>query len=397
MLSKFRKPEILLMLMAMAVPLSFATWTTLLNNFSIEKAAFTGAEIGILQSLREIPGFLAFGVVYLLIFIREQRLAYISLILLGFGTVITGWFPSVFGLYITTLIMSVGFHYYETLQTSLTLQWVNKKDAPVVMGKMISIASFTSIVIFGLIWLTRTALGLDYIWIYAMGGGMTLLIALCCWLLYPIYPEKVTQNKKVVLRKHYWMYYALTFMSGARRQIFIVFAGFLMVEKFGYSVQSIALLFLANATLNIFIAPQIGRMIGKIGERNALIIEYVGLIAVFTAYAFVEDHRIAAGLYIIDHLFFAMAIAIKTYFQKIADPQDISATAAVGFTINHIAAVFLPVLLGLVWLDSPAMVFLCGSAMAIISLVLSLNIPSSPEPGNEVIVGHKSIIATHSG
>lgn len=385
------------MLLAMAVPLSFATWSTLLNNFSIEKAAFTGAEIGILQSLREIPGFLAFGVVYLLLFIREQRLAYVSLILLGVGTLITGWFPTVFGLYITTIIMSIGFHYYETLQTSLTLQWVDKKQAPHIMGKMISIASFTSIVIFGLIWLTRAVLNLDFIWIYALGGGLTVFIAAACWLLYPVYPEKVMQHKKVVLRKRYWLYYALTFMSGARRQIFIVFAGFLMVEKFGYSVQSIAMLFLINAALNIFIAPQIGKMIGRIGERKALIIEYVGLIIVFTAYAFVEDHRIAAGLYVIDHLFFAMAIAIKTYFQKIADPQDISATAAVGFTINHVAAVFLPVLLGLVWLDSPSMVFLCGSAMAIISLILSLNIPSTPEPGNEVIVGHKSIVVTQTG
>ncbi len=397
MLNKLRKPEILLLLLAMSVPLSFATWTTLLNNFSIEKAAFTGAEIGVLQSLREIPGFLAFGVVYLLLFIREQRLAYVSLILLGLGTLITGWFPSALGLYITTIIMSIGFHYYETLQTSLTLQWVGKKEAPYIMGKMISIAAFTSIVIFGLIWLTRTVLDLDFIWIYALGGGLTVLIAALCWLLYPIYPEKVTQHKKVVLRKRYWMYYALTFMSGARRQIFIVFAGFLMVEKFHYSVQAIALLFLVNAALNIFFAPRIGKMIGEIGERKALIIEYVGLFLVFTAYAFVDDHRVAAGLYIIDHLFFAMAIAIKTYFQKIADPQDISATAAVGFTINHIAAVFLPALLGLVWLTSPSMVFLCGSAMAIISLILSLNIPSSPEPGNEVIFGHKSMVATQTG
>ena len=397
MLNKLRKPEILLMLLAMAVPLSFATWSTLLNNFSIEKAGFTGAEIGILQSLREIPGFLAFGVVYLLLFIREQRLAYVSLIILGLGTLITGWFPTVFGLYITTIIMSIGFHYYETLQTSLTLQWLGKKEAPHVMGKMISIASFTSIVIFGMIWLTRNVFDLDFIWIYAMGGGLTALIAIACWLLYPIYPEKVTQHKKVVLRKRYWMYYALTFMSGARRQIFVVFAGFLMVEKFDYSVQAIALLFLANAALNIFIAPKIGKMIGAIGERKALIFEYIGLFLVFTAYAFVDDHRIAAGLYIIDHLFFAMAIAIKTYFQKIADPKDISATAAVGFTINHIAAVFLPVLLGIVWLDSPSMVFLCGSAMAIISLLLSLNIPSTPEPGNEVILGHKGVNAVQAG
>ncbi len=393
MLEKIRKPEILLMLMAAAVPLSFATWTTLLNNFSIERAAFTGAEIGVLQSLREIPGFLAFAVVYLLLFIREQRLAYISLILLGAGTLITGWFPTALGLYITTMIMSIGFHYYETLQTSLSLQWLGKEEAPHVLGKLISVAAFTSIVIYGVIWLTRTVLQLDYVWIYGIGGGMTVLIAVFCWLLYPTYPEKVTQHKKVVLRKRYWLYYALTFMSGARRQIFIVFAGFLMVEKFGYSVKAIAMLFLINAAINVYIAPKIGKLIGHIGERKALIIEYVGLFVVFTAYAFVEDHRIAAGLYIVDHMFFAMAIAIKTYFQKIADPKDIAATAAVGFTINHIAAVFLPVILGLVWLTSPALVFLCGSAMALVSLLLSLNIPSTPEPGNEVIVGHKGLAA----
>ena len=396
MLEKIRKPEILLMLMAAAVPLSFATWTTLLNNFSIERAAFTGAEIGVLQSLREIPGFLAFAVVYLLLFIREQRLAYVSLILLGAGTLITGWFPTVLGLYITTMIMSIGFHYYETLQTSLSLQWLGKEEAPHVLGKLISVASFTSIVIYGVIWLTRTVLELDYVWIYGIGGGLSALIAVFCWLLYPTYPEKVTQHKKVVLRKRYWLYYALTFMSGARRQIFIVFAGFLMVEKFGYSVKAIAMLFLINAAINVYIAPKIGRLIGHIGERKALIIEYAGLFVVFTAYAFVEDHRIAAGLYIVDHMFFAMAIAIKTYFQKIANPKDIAATAAVGFTINHIAAVFLPVILGLVWLTSPALVFLCGSTMALISLLLSLNIPATPEPGNEVIVGHKGL-ATETG
>ncbi|MCW8948722.1 MAG: MFS transporter, partial [Sedimenticola sp.] len=80
------RPDILLMMMAAAVPISFAAWQALLNNFAIEMASFTGREMGILQSLREIPGFLAFGVIFLLLFIREQKLAYISLLLLGIGT-----------------------------------------------------------------------------------------------------------------------------------------------------------------------------------------------------------------------------------------------------------------------------------------------------------------------
>ncbi len=68
-ISGWRRPEILLMLMTLAVPLSFAAWQTLINNFAIEQASFTGREMGILQSLREIPGFLAFAVVFLLLII----------------------------------------------------------------------------------------------------------------------------------------------------------------------------------------------------------------------------------------------------------------------------------------------------------------------------------------
>ncbi len=399
----WRRPEVLLLLMASAVPLSFATWQTLLDNFAIHRAAFTGAEIGMLQSLREVPGFLAFAVVFLLLVMREQSIAFVSLVLLGVGTALTGWFPSVLGLYCTTVLMSIGFHYYETMQISLSLQWIDKRRAPETLGRLIAAGSFASIVTFGLVWAAFELLDLDYRWVYVIGGGLTAGIAVLAWLVFPRFPEKVLQRKHIVLRKRYWLYYALTFMSGARRQIFIVFAGFLLVQKFGFDVATITLLFLVNAAMNIWLAPRIGRLIGRIGERRALLIEYSGLIAVFTAYALVESAAIAATLYVVDHLFFALAIAIKTYFQKIADPADIAATAGVGFTINHIAAVLLPALFGLVWLFSPALVFLCGAAMAGISLILALNVPRHPQPGNEVMIGRRfagrpaPALATHAG
>ncbi|MFT5115451.1 MAG: hypothetical protein ACI8P9_004802 [Parasphingorhabdus sp.] len=377
------RPDFLILMMCAAVPLSFSTWSALINNFAIERASFTGVEMGILQSLREIPGFMAFAVIYILLLIKEQSLAYLSLVIMGVGTVITGWFPTAFGLYITTVIMSVGFHYYETLQSSLTLQWVDKRETPELMGKIIAVGSFTSILAFGLIWLGTEYFALDYIWIYMIGGGGSIIIGLVCWLAFPIFPQKVEQHKTMVLRRRYWLYYLLTFLSGARRQIFVVFAGFLMVEKFSFSLASIAALFLINSVLNIFFARRIGRLIGVIGERRALIFEYSGLIVVFTAYAFVTNATLAAGLYIIDHFFFALAIAISTYFQKIADPADIASTAGVGFTINHIAAVVLPALLGLLWIVSPMLVFLCGAALAALSLFCSFLIPTSPAPGNE--------------
>lgn len=375
--------------MAAAVPLSFATWQTLLNNFAIDRAAFTGAEIGILQSLREVPGFLAFGVVFVLLLMREQKLAYLSLLCLGVGTAITGLFPTVLGLYATTVLMSLGYHYYETVQISLSLQWIDKARAPETLGRLVSAGSLASIVIFGAVWLAFDVAQLDYVWVYLMGGGLTAAIAVLVWLLFPLFPQKVTQHKHMVLRRRYWLYYLLIFMSGARRQIFIVFAAFLLVEKFNYPVGSIALLFLLNAAMNVVLAPRIGRLIMRWGERKALLCEYSGLIVVFTAYAFVENATLAAGLYVVDHLFFVLAIAIKTYFQKIADPADIASTAGVGFTINHIAAVVIPVFFGALWLISPAAVFLAGTAMAVVSLGLAFNVPNRPAPGNEVIFGRR--------
>ena len=391
-LKKYRnRPDILLLLMAGAVPLSFATWQALLNNFAIEQAAFTGAEIGILQSLREVPGFLAFAVVFLLFVLREQTIALISLALLGVVTALTGFFPNVIGLYATTVLMSVGYHYYETIQTSLSLQWLDKEKAPEVLGQIIAVGSFTSIVTFAVIWLAFDIAGLGFKAVYILGGGVTVGIALVCWRLFPLFPAKVRQHRQLVLRKRYWLYYALTFLSGARRQIFVVFAGFLMVEKFGYSVAAISVLFLINAILSTLFASRIGRLIGVVGERTALVFEYAGLVIVFIAYAFVNNAQIAAGLYIVDHFFFALAIAIKTYFQKIADPADIASSAGVAFTINHIAAVILPAILGVLWLNSPSGVFLVGAVLAGLSLILSLNIPLNPAHGNEVILGQRRI------
>ena len=390
------RPEFLLLLMAGAVPLSFATWQALLNNFAIERAAFSGAEIGILQSLREVPGFMAFTVVFLLFFLREQHIALISLILLGIGTALTGFFPTVIGLYLTTVVMSVGFHYFETIQTSLSLQWIDTERTAEVLGRLIAVGAFTSIVAFAAIWFAFDVVSLDFVTVYILGGGITVMIAVAAWLYFPQFPIRVRQRRNLILRKRYWLYYALTFLSGARRQIFIVFAGFLMVEKFGYSVAAISALFLVNATLNMLFAARIGRLIGRVGERTALVFEYIGLVGVFVAYAFVENAHLAAGLYIVDHFFFALAIAIKTYFQKIADPADIASSAGVSFTINHIAAVVLPAALGILWLTSPAAVFLVGAGLAGLSLLLSLNIPTYPAQGNEVTLGRWGTGLGHS-
>lgn len=382
-LSKARSPIGLLKLMTFAMPFSFGVWMALFNNFAIEQGGLNGAHIGVLQSWREVPGFLAFGAVFLLVIIAEQRLAIWSLIMLGVGTVLTGWLPSFSGLLVTTMLMSVGFHYYETIKQSLALQWFSKEEAPVELGRLMSIGAASSLLAYGWVWAALQVFHLPVAWVYVFGGGVTIALALIALVVFPQYKSKVPQTKKLILRKRYSLYYALVFMGGGRRQIFVVFAALMMVERFGFGADEVALMFLVNGLLSMWLAPKIGGLVARWGEKRALTVEYIGLILVFLAYSIVEWAPLAVLLYLLDHVLFAMAIAQKTYFQKIADPADMASTAGVSFTINHIAAVVLPALMGLLWLVSPSWVFILGALMAAISLMLARWVPSKPTSGKE--------------
>lgn len=386
----WRRPVTLLFLMAAAMPIAFATWSALLNNFVIEVAGFDGSDIGWLHTVREIPGFLAVGVIALIMVMHEQVLGLVALLLLGVATALTAFFPSMAGILTITMLSSIGFHYYETVNQSLQLQWLPKARAPQILGLLMAAGSAATLVAYVAIVLTWEALGLGYAHVYVIAGGLTAALAVFAMLAYPRFDAPHPQIKRIVLRRRYWLYYVLQFLSGARRQIFVVFAGFMMVERFGFEVHEVTALFLINLVANTIFAPLMGGAVGRFGERAALVFEYAGLIVVFLAYGgiyyFGWGVVLAATLYVVDHMFFALALALKTYFQKIADPGDIAPTAAVAFTINHIAAVFLPAGLGYLWLVSPGAVFMAAAGIATASLLLAMLIPRHPEPGNETLL-----------
>ena len=149
--------------MSVAMPVAFSTWGALLNNFVVERAGFTGVEIGVLQSLREIPGFLAFTTIFVLLVIREQPFAVVALCLLGIGVALAGFFPTAIGLYLTTVLMSTGFHYFEGVRQSLALQWLSTQQTPQVLGKLITVGAITSLVVYAVLWGLLELLFLDYI------------------------------------------------------------------------------------------------------------------------------------------------------------------------------------------------------------------------------------------
>jgi hypothetical protein len=344
------------------------TWTTLFNNFAVDVAGLQGNHVGMIQSIREIPGFLALLAVYVMLVIREHRLSAISILILGAGLAATGFFPTFAGIAITTLISSFGFHYYETTNMSLTLQYFKKDESPWVFGKLTSLAAATSIGIGLLIWGMTSFL--DFTQVYLVIGVLIAIAGL--WALLTRDPSDINiipQRKQMVLRKKYWLFYFLTFMAGARRQIFIAFSVLLLVQKFQYTVQEVTILFIINNTINYFLSPLVGKSIIRFGERKVLSLEYFSVIFIFTAYATTDSKLLVAFIYILDQIFFTFAIAIRTYFQKVGDPQDIAPSMAMGFTINHLAAVFLPAIGGMLWVIDYRIPFFAGAAMGVVSLL----------------------------
>ena len=362
-----------LLVLTISSVVGLQAWMILFNNFGVEKAGLTGQHVGTIQSIREIPGFLALLAVYIMLIIKEHRLSALSIILLGLGTAAAGFYPSYIGLICTTLIMSFGFHYFETTNQSLTLQYFDKNTSPLVFGKLRSYAAaasiFAGLLIFGLDFL------LDYKGLYLTLGSIVLMAGLWAFFQNPTHKNLIPQHKKMIFRRRYLLYYFLTFMAGARRQIFIAFSIFLMVKIFNFSVKEVTLLFVFNNMVNYFLSPLIGKAIVRFGERKVLSVEYAGLILVFLAYAFTQSKMVIILMYIIDHILFNFAIAIRTYFQKIADPKDIAPSMAAGFTINHIAAVVLPVLGGIVWMVDYRIPFIAAAVMSGISLIAVQKIP----------------------
>ena len=342
-------------------------WLTLFNNFAVDIAKLDGNHIGVIQSVREIPGFLALLAVYVIMVIKEHRLSAFSVLILGLGLAVTGFLPTYPGLILTTLVMSFGFHYYETTNMSLTLQYFDKNASPWVFGKQRSYAAASSIAVGLVIYIL--AFFLSFGQIYLLLGG--LIVAAAVWALKqkPAQREVISQRKKMILRKKYWLFYFLTFMAGARRQIFMAFAVLLMVQKFNYSVQEVTILFVINNIISFYLSPLIGKSIIRFGERRVLSLEYFSLFFIFITYALTPSKWVVAALFILDQIFFNFSIAIRTYFQKVGDPRDIAPSMAVGFTINHIAAVFLPALGGFLWVIDYRIPFFGGAVMAAISLM----------------------------
>lgn len=347
---------------------SFLGWNALYTNFAVEAAGFNGQENGVVQAVREVPGLLSIGVIAVLLVMREITLTSFTILVCGLGVMGAGWFPTLEGQIFWTLALSFGFHFFEATNQSLTLQYFNTHEAPLVISRLRSMTAAGSFLM-GLV-IVALAGRADYRLLFGLAGAVAVISALWSFFNRPPSSGLTAQKKGMVCRRRYWLFYTLTMLSGARRQIFSVFAIFLLVERFHFTLWEMSLLMLLNNLINWILNPYIGLAINAIGERKLLTAKYLVVLAVCLAYVFCDWAWLAAALYVIDQLLFCFTVSIRTYFQKIADSTDIAPSMAMGVTFNHIAAVAVPFIGGYMWMEDYRLPFLMGAGFAALSLIM---------------------------
>ncbi len=332
--------------------------------------------LGGLESIRELPGLLAALTAGTLVMLAEAHVAALGLAITAVGIGLTGYVPNYAGLVAITVFWSVGFHLYSTVSSAITLALSKGKEGGRHLGRMAGVGATATILGLALSWSASSLIkGLPYKIYFAVGGISILASAVMCWMLSA--HAGGGERSRIVLRKEYALYYLLIFLEGCRRQIFSIFASFALILQYHVPVQGMLLLQFINSIMIAATAPAIGRVIDRLGERRPLTFYSVSLILVFMGYAIFQNVGALYALFLIDNVLFSFGVGFTTYLNRIARPGELSPCLAMGVTMNHIAAVTVPIGGTLLWqhYQNYQLPFWVGVGIAAVSLVATRWLP----------------------
>jgi predicted MFS family arabinose efflux permease len=367
----------------------FEIWQDTFNNYAVELLNVSASQVGLLQSLREIPGLMGFVMAFLVLWLSEMRVMGLSVLLLGIGLVLGGQAHGLGVLIAGTMVMSTGFHFFYPSNASVVLMGTDQQEAPKMLGRLRGVSAAAAVVATLAIYVLVKGLHVGSVDIPAWGyrklltvTGVIVLAGSVLALRNGRRQGAQRQKRKFVLRRDYWLYYLLTFLMGSRRHIFTTFAIFLLVQVHQIDVRVTATLFLVNSLVNTFTSAQFGKLVARFGERKVLTFNFIGLILVFLGYAFIPYLPALYVLFVLDNVFFGFSLAVDSYFQKIAHgPEEITGNVSMAQTINHISALVVPILGGILWERvSPSATFLAGVGIVVVALAAVQLIRTVPVP-----------------
>ncbi|MCE5315506.1 MAG: MFS transporter [Armatimonadota bacterium] len=346
----------------------FGIYSAVFYNFATESLRIRPEQLGYVEAVRELPGFLCVGVAAIAAQIAEPLLGSIALFLMGVGMAAYAIVHGIPTLLVFSFVWSIGFHSWMPLQSSLVLNLARKNIKGKRLGQTLGVSSIGAVA--GMLVVRIVGHGLAYPQWFVFGSISIILAALT---MLPIRRDICHPAKpNLVLKPRYKLYYGLTFLEGCRKQVFMTFAIYALTKVYHTHLRTVALLMIINNIVNIFGGPIVGKMIDKIGEKRILMTSYSALILVFLGYATIHREHALFALYCLDNFFYLSTTCLTTYLQKIADPADLTPTLSMGVTFNHAAAVLVPLIGGFLWAKlGYSVTFFGGAAVVAVSLLLA--------------------------
>lgn len=366
----------------------FAVYSGPFQNFLRDVLGARELELGKLESLREIPGLLAAITAGTLVALAESRIAALGLLLAGVGIGLSGLFREYAPLVVVTVFWSVGFHLWTTVASALTLALSQGKEGGRHLGRMSAVGALATILGLAFSFVVMRSFPRAYGPVFAVGGAAIGVAGGLGMLLSPHSDgERAEEGRRarLVFRREYGLFYLLTFLEGCRRQIFSIFASFALILVYRVPVAEMVAIQLVNSVLIAFTAPWIGRVVDRAGERGPLTFYAIALIAVFAAYALIRNEAALIGLFLIDNVLFSYSVGFTTYLRRIVRPGEFTPCLAMGTTMNHVAAVTVPIGGAYLWYATGEyqLPFWVGVAIAAVSLVATRRLPAGPSPPME--------------
>ena len=349
------------LLTALAATLFFGAasgiFVATLNNYLAEVHNLGAEARGWLEFPRELPGFLIILVAgAMLTIMRETKMAALAMLLSALGALGLGYFsPGATLLVVWIIIWSLGDHIIFAVEGVIGLKLAKGGSEGRRLGQFGGARNFGTIVGVGIIFLLAKVMGDRYDIFYALATGSALIAGVLYLRLRVGTGDP--PSRRLVFKRKYTLFYIISALFGIRKQIFLVFGGWVLVAIHGVEVSTIALLYFIAATLGVVMRPLLGEVIDWLGERFVLSADELLLLLVCMCYAFASDVLprpfdlyLLYFAYVFDNILFALRIARTTYLQKIADdPADLTPTISMGITIDHVVAMSLPILSGYIW------------------------------------------------
>jgi len=367
-----RRGMLFLCLAVAGVGFAMSVQQALNSNFVADEMNLTGLQQGVLEGFRESCGIIALGVLAVLAGLAEPLIGSAMLVLLAVGISAYTLVGDYAWLIVASLVWSQGLHVWMPLPNSMALALAEPGRAGRQLGR-VAAAGAVGAGMGLVVALVLDALDVRIRPLYLLAGVAAVLAAGACLGI----PRKIkTPGPRWVLRRKYWLYYLLCFLEGWRKQIVLAFAGYLLVKVHHTPLRTMLLLWIVVQTVGWIASPLAGRLIDRVGERKVLLVYYASLTVCFLGYALVEDKIVLYAVFLVDSTFFVLSMALTTYVNRIAPKSEHTPTLSMGVAMNHVSAVTMPVVGGLLWnYAGYQWTFGVGAAVAAASVLGALCVP----------------------